>query len=133
MLARAEADATHRTQKDLFGKMMGVMASSPDTSATLHGPVRLGSSPPSPVEVAGAGAAVPSASATVVAQPVGESSLKAGKPIDMKSSATNAGENADPKTQAGASNTKEENPSGIAMPTSKKKGRFHVLKKLKPF
>ncbi len=42
MLARAQADASHRIEKDWLGKATGLISSGPDTSATLYGPVHIG-------------------------------------------------------------------------------------------
>lgn len=133
MLARAEADAVHRHHRDFLERMGGMMSSSPDTSATLHGPVRIGAASASGVEVAKTSPTAAPGTATIVAQPVGDASLTSGKAVDPKSSATNSRENSDTKAQ--------ENPSGSnngkssdASPSPKKKGRLHVFKKLvKPF
>ncbi len=42
MLARAQADASHHVDRDWLTRMRGVMSSTPDTSATLFGPVHIG-------------------------------------------------------------------------------------------
>jgi hypothetical protein len=42
MLARAQADASHHVERDWMSRLGGMMASAPDTSATLFGPVHIG-------------------------------------------------------------------------------------------
>jgi outer membrane protein assembly factor BamD len=192
MLARAQADAARRHHQDLLQRMTSMMSSSPDVSATLQGPVHLGTPPPGGVEAAktAPGAAAP-AGATIVAQPVGDASLNAGKPVDSKSGATTPPQNNAPgaatpekkaedskpspptppqntssMTQASprtpnpsdaataekkaedsksastsptdkngsqAQGTAPASNSSEAAPPAKKKGRFHILKKLLPF
>ena len=131
MLARAQADAVRRHHRDLFQKIAGMMSSGPDTSTTLKGPVRLSTPQQGGAEMArGSPGAAPPANVAIVAEPVGEASLSAGKPVDVKSSATSPAENHGSKAQ-------ESNPgsnSSSAVTPVKKKGRFHILKKLvKPF
>ena len=109
------------------------MASGPDVSATLHGPVHLGAPGPSEAEMAktspGAGG---TGSATVVAQPVSDASLNAGKPVDPKSAAAQSSESSNAKPEGTASKA-DSSSSSDTPPSPKKKGRFHVLKKLLPF
>jgi outer membrane protein assembly factor BamD len=143
-LARARADATHHQNKDFLAKMAGVMSSSPDTTATLHGPVHLGPLPTSGVEMAkkpGTGGPAPG-TAAIVAQPVGESSLNSGQPIaDPASAAAQPAESKpSPPSDASAPQSKETTPDkgqsngNPETPSAKKKGRFHALKKVvKPF
>jgi outer membrane protein assembly factor BamD len=143
MMARAQADAVRGRRRDLFQKLGGFLSSSPDTSATRRGPVRLGAPPPSEVQVA----ATPTGEAggtTLVVQPVSDASLKAGKPVSASPAAegTQAGDGA-AKPQEGSDNAKPEEskaapesgqtPSEGAAP-QKKKGKFGFLKKIvKPF
>jgi outer membrane protein assembly factor BamD len=130
VLARARADAVRRHRQDLLTKMVGSMSGSPDTSATLHGPVHLGGPPPGEIEMAKtAPSAAPPANATVTAQPVGDASLNSGRPLDPKQSASSTDENA--KTQKTSPDSSNANPSSDQTPP-KKKGRFHILKKLIP-
>jgi outer membrane protein assembly factor BamD len=135
VLARAQADAIHHARRDPLARLGGMMSSSPDTSATLHGPVRLGGAPAPGAEVAKTSPSVtPPASATIVAQPVGDASLSAGKAVDPRSAGTSAAsQGSNPKEEAGSGAPPEENPSGVPTPP-KKKGRLRVFKKLiKPF
>jgi outer membrane protein assembly factor BamD len=129
MLARAQADAAHRPHKDLLGKIGGVISGAPDTTATLHGPVRLGGPQAGEVQVAKgppAGGAPP-ANATIVAHPTGDASLTTGKPVDPK---TDANEAKSEETAPSKSPSDSTSPSEPA----KKKSRFHALKKIvKPF
>jgi outer membrane protein assembly factor BamD len=133
-LARAQADAFNREQhrRGLLEKIGGVMASSPDLSATRHGPVQLGPPPPaSTVMAGGEQGGVPGNALSV--QTVGEGSLKAGKAVPAQTSASG-----DSKSSQAASNddskTKDGKEPGQADSTPKKKGKFHFLKKVvKPF
>ncbi|MFB3923903.1 MAG: outer membrane protein assembly factor BamD [Terriglobia bacterium] len=140
MLARAQADAARRPGKDLFQKMGNFLSSGPDTSATRRGPVRLGGPKPSEVEVAKGPEPAPGASSIVV-QPVGEDSLKAGKPIgstDPKpagsegasASTPNSAEGQKPAANSNGSNTQISEPA----PPPKKKAKRGLLKRIiKPF
>jgi outer membrane protein assembly factor BamD len=156
-LARAQADAARlRGDKTLLGKLTTAMASSPDTSATLRGPVQLRGSAPTGVEMA-KGAPAPSTppSAAIVAEPVGEASLNPGRSADPNPSAE-VSRSPGAKTEANASNSAptasgskvqqdkvassgndsgkaekaKKNPDPFSVPSQKKKGRFHVLKKI---
>jgi outer membrane protein assembly factor BamD len=130
MLARAQADASHHVQRDWLSKLGGMMSSAPDTSTTLFGPVHLGTTSGSGIEVAkGPQTAAPSANAAIVATPVSEKSLESGKPPEATAS---------PKDDNGKAkeNTPAKGQTEAAKPTepAKKKGHFHVLKKIvKPF
>jgi outer membrane protein assembly factor BamD len=89
-LARAQADAARLRSKSLFEKLTTAMASTPDTSATLRGPVEIGGGPASGVEVAKRTPTAPSVpNAAIIAQPVGDSSLDSGKSIDSKPAPAN--------------------------------------------
>ena len=158
-LARAQADAARLRSKTLFGKLTTAMASTPDTSATLRGPVRLAAEA-SGVEVAKRTPAAPSLpNATIVAEPVGDAGLNSGKAVDSKpavddsnkgtsantNNANSPGSESSSKAQenkvnsssnessskAGESNAKPapQDQSG-ADSAAKKKGRFHFLKKI---
>ena len=137
MLARAQADAARRPGKDLFQKMGGFLSGGPDTSATRRGPVRLGGPKPSEVEVAKAPEPTPGASSIVV-QPVGEDSLKAGTPIGSAASgasesggASTAGqESGDGQKPAAGSDAQTSEPA----PPAKKKAKRSLFKRIiKPF
>lgn len=131
VLARAQADAVRRNRLDFLTKLTTGMAGSPNTSATLHGPVHLGGPSPSEVEMAKtAPSAVPPANATVAAQPVGDASLNSGKPLDPNQTASSTNQNA--KAQPTSPNASQPNPPSDETPP-KKKGIFHILKKLVPF
>lgn len=141
VLARAQADALRRPGKDLFQKMGGFLSSSPDTSATRHGPVRLGPAKPAEVEVAKAPASAPSVG-TVVAQPVGDAALKSGTPVESSGSASGgetaapAGAGADPsaaKPENSAQASKEVDKESNPQSPKKKKNRSLFKKIIKPF
>jgi len=129
MLARAQADAAHHPHRDLLGRITGVMASAPDTSATLHGPVHLGGPQAGEVEVAKGPptGGAPPGNAAIVVQPMGDASLTTGKPVDPK---TDPNDNKAKETAPGKSPSDSTTPSEPA----KKKSRFHALKRIvKPF
>ncbi len=141
-LARAEADAAARRNRDIFQRLGGFLSSSPDTSRTRRGPVRLGEAKPSEVEVATTPAPTAAGGTALVVKPVGEESLKAGKPIGNPSSGSSpTEENAASPGQEGDSPDvqKGSGPPGgqkaVADPSStKKKGKLGFLKKIvKPF
>ena len=140
MLARAQADAARRPGKDLFQKMGGFLSSGPDTSATRRGPVRLGGPKPSEAEVAKGPEPTPGAGSIVV-QPVGEESLKAGRPVGSTSSgasesggASTAGqESADGQKLATGSGGSDTQTSEPAPPTKKKAKRGLFKRIIKPF
>jgi len=129
-LARARADAARHTNRDWLSKLGGVMASTPDTSATLHGPVRLGEPPSGGPEVAKAPiGGPPPANATIVVQPMGDTGLTAGKPVDPKA---NPNDDAAKAKETPPEKSSPDSTSPSEAP--KKKSRFHVLKKVvKPF
>ena len=165
-LARAQADAARLRSQTLFGKLTTAMASAPDTSATLRGPVRLGTAEASGVEVAKRTPAAPSLpNAAIVAEPVGDAGLNSGKAVDSKPAVDNSNKGTSPNTQDKSANSSgsessskapenkvnsssnessskageskaspaPQNQSGTVTPP-KKKGRFHLLKKIvKPF
>jgi outer membrane protein assembly factor BamD len=135
VLARAQADAVHRSRRglDVFGMLGGIMSGKPDTSATLHGPVRIGTPQPGTIEVAKtAPGGATGGTAVISAQPVGEANLHAGKPVDPNSTQSAQGKTEKPSSTQTVK-TDEENPSGTKTP-AKKKGKLHRFKKLlKPF
>lgn len=140
MLARAQADAARRPGRDLFQKMGGFLSSGPDTSATRRGPVRLGGLKPSEVEVAKAPEPTPGVGSIVV-QPVGEESLKAGKPVGSAASgasesggastaAQESGDGQKPAASSGSTDT----PTSEPAPPAKKKAKRSLFKRIiKPF
>jgi outer membrane protein assembly factor BamD len=161
-LARAQADTARLRSKSLLGKLSTTMASTPDTSATLRGPVQIGGAPASGVEVAKRAPTGPSLpSASIIAQPVGDAGLSSGKAVESKpaiddsnkgASANTQDNNPNPSASESSSKAQEnkvnsssnqssskaaesnansapQEQSGTATPP-KKKGRFHLLKKI---
>jgi outer membrane protein assembly factor BamD len=143
MVARAEADAAHRKQHEgMFAKLGGTMSSSPDLSATRQGPVKLGAKP-TETQTARNAPPVPVGN-TVAVQPVSDQALKSGKPADSGSTASKTTSTGTASTtttstitassQAGGGDPQPDPPNPDNPPnTSKKKGHFHILKKLYPF
>ena len=177
-LARAQADASRIRSKSLLEKLAISMAGTPDTSATLRGPVELGA-PASGLEMAKRTANVPViTNATIVAQPLNDSSLDTpkrdeSKPAPGSSSGTSADESpakseenpapngnptaapngnpaaapnvapapeskaADGQTPAkpdqAKANSAPQGQSSSSSSSQKKKGKFHVFKKIVPF
>lgn len=144
VLARARADAVRGRRRDLFQKLGGLLSSSPDTSTTRRGPVRLGAPPPSEVQVATTPPTGGTGGTTLVVQPVSEESLKAGKPVGVSSAAqgTQPGDGAaKPQDESNSETPKGskagpegETTTGEEESPAKKKGKLGFLKKIvKPF
>ena len=168
-LARAQADASRLRSKSFLEKLSLSMSGTPDTSVTLQGPVELGAT--SGVELA---KRVPNApgitNASIVAQPVSDSSLGSGKIDESKPAAGNSNSTgtsvneapvkteetpaangnpspnpaaAPPEAKTAENQTPAKTDPAKAKSTSqdqsantapqKKKGKFHMLKKLVPF
>jgi outer membrane protein assembly factor BamD len=126
MLARARADSSHRVQRDWLSRMGGMVSSGPDTSATLFGPVHLGTTGEGSIQAAKAPpTVVPPPSAAVIASPASEKSLEAGKPVETSASSHN-------DTGTAKESTSDKNsPSGTeSAAATKHRSRFHVLKKI---
>ena len=169
-LARAQADATRVRSKSLLEKLALSMSGTPDTSVTLRGPVVLGATA-SGVELA---KRVPSApgvtNASIIAQPVSDSSLGSGKTDESKPPAGNSNSTGTSANEGPAKAEETPAPNGTPSPNpeaappeaktseaqtpaktdpakakstpqdqplntapQKKKGKFHVFKKLVPF
>ena len=158
-MARAEADAARLRGRSLLGKLGLAMAGTPDTSATLRGPVELGGAPASGAEMAKRAPTVPSA--TIIASPVSDSNLTSQREADTKPAVDNSskGTGTNPPDNGAVSSTSEasskaqenkassssnessskagessakpapQDQSANATP-EKKKGRFHFLKKI---
>jgi len=132
MLARAQADAVHnKTSRDPLSKLPGMLSGRPDTSATRRGPVRLGAPPPSEPQVATA--STPSTATTdVVAQPVSDASLSAGKPVDVKPAASDAsGQATGTDKEASSTSSKGSDSADTTAPKKKKRSIFKRI--IKPF
>ena len=133
-LARAQADAIHNTSLSLMQKIMGTFSSAPNLSATRHGPVVLTNPSNNPVVMAKNPESGEGSANSIAVQPVGDSALKSGKPVDPSGSADNSkGEN-----KSKDSDKKVENDSSGKTKTAtvpkKKSGPLHVFKRvLKPF
>jgi outer membrane protein assembly factor BamD len=126
MLARAQADASHQVERDWMSRLGGMMSSTPDTSATLFGPVHIGTASSSGIQTAkGPQTVAPSPNATIVATPVTEKSLEPAKPAVGTPSPNNDSEKA-------KESTPDKSQTDTTQPTEpvKKKGRFHILKKI---
>ncbi len=135
VLARARADAVKHSRPGLLAKLGGAMSSSPDTSATRHGPVRLGPAKPGEVQTAKAPAGQPASAGpgnTIVVQPVSDAALNGAKAPETKpanSGAATASGNSDAQ-KGSAAGSQTDPPQN---PPAKKKGPLHFLKKLVPF
>jgi outer membrane protein assembly factor BamD len=144
-LARARADAIRKKRPDMVARAMGIMAGSPDTTATRRGPVMLGHANPPTVE-AGNKTAAP-AGASIAVSTANESSLSSGVPVEPKPTADNPSGNAaapsgnatsatgQPNQSTAGSSSTNSSSSGDSQtePEPKKKGKFGVFKKLNPF
>jgi outer membrane protein assembly factor BamD len=164
-LARAEADRARLRPKSLLGKLNAAMATTPDTSATLRGPVEIGGAPASGVQVAKRAPAAPTIpNAALIVQPVGDSGLNSGKAVESKPASDNSRQGTSAGAPGNTLNTPSSESSSMAQenkgstssnqssakagesnsnsppqgqsganPPQKKKGRFHLLKKVVPF
>ncbi len=124
MLARAQADASHRVERDWIGKLQVLMSGAPDTSATLYGPVHIGGSGSviEPVKAPEVPTPIPTA---VVATPVPEKS-----PEPPKAAPATAAANKDSSKATESTPAKGQNDAKNPATPAKKKGRLHVLKKI---
>ena len=140
ILARAKADAAPRPGKDMFQKLGSFFSSAPDTSATRHGPVRLGKPTPEEAEVARGGETTPG-SASIVARPVGEEALKTGQPVnpapaaDSPAGATfSTPQNANGESKQENSSASKNGQKSEPTPPTKKKAKRSLFKRIiKPF
>jgi outer membrane protein assembly factor BamD len=118
-LARAQADASRIRSTNWLEKLGMAMASTPDTSGALRGPVHLGATEASALEMAKRRPAAPSPSnAAIIAEPVADSSLNSAKPVDPKPPATNSNNENSTKAQDNSA-TSSVNESGPKVPESK--------------
>jgi outer membrane protein assembly factor BamD len=129
MLARAQADASHHVERSWLSQLSGLVASGPDTSTTLYGPVHIGQTAGGLEMAKRPQTGAPSASATIVATPVNEKTLESGKPTETAPSPNDDSG----KAKANAPDKSQTDTTKPAEP-AKKKSRFHVLKKvINPF
>jgi len=124
MLARAQADASHHVERDWLSRFQGMISNAPDTSTTLFGPVHIGTSG-SGIEAATAQAAAPSPNAAIVASPLNEKKAEPGKPAEATATSTSDSGKAKESTP-----DKAQPDAAKPAPPAKKKGRFHLLKKV---
>ena len=124
MMARAQADASHHIERDWLGRLEGMMSGAPDTSTTLFGPVHLGATG-SGIEAAKIPPAAPAPNASIVATPVSEKSAEPEKPAEPTASPNNDSGKAKENTP-----DKSQTPPAKPAPPAKKKGHFHILKKI---
>ena len=125
MLARAQADATHHVEKTWFSRTTGLISNGPDTSATLYGPVHIGKTG-SGIEAAPPPGVAP-ATATIQASPVSDKNLAPPKPAEEKTPANDDSAKAKVDT-----NGKDQSATPTPASPVKKKGRFHIFKKVIP-
>lgn len=132
-LARARADAVRDTHTGIFRKIMGTFSSSPNLTATRHGPVIV-SNATAAIRMADNRAKHSSGSKTTVAvQQVSASLLKKGKAEDpdKDKSDANGAKNQSDSSQAATSGSGTGTKTATA--PKKKKGPLHVFKSLYPF
>jgi outer membrane protein assembly factor BamD len=124
MLARAQADASHVVERTWLSKLTGSFSGSPDTSATLFGPVHIGGTAAGGNESA-KGPQPTAPTTAIVASPVSDKSLEPAKPAETTPPPSNdnakATESTPDKSQSDAAKT---------APPAKKKSKFHLLKKI---
>jgi outer membrane assembly lipoprotein YfiO len=140
-LARAHADALRNTHLSLMDRIMGTFSSSPNLSATRHGPVFIANPSPNPVMMAKNPQSGEGSANSISVQPVGESALKSGKAVDPAGPADKADKVAkeenskDTKGKAAKkSGDKSEDSAVTAAAPKKKSGPLHIFKRvLNPF
>lgn len=137
-LARAHADALHNTHLSLMQKIMGTFSSSPNLTATRHGPVILSNPSNNPVMMAKNPSNSGNSTNAISVQPVDESALKSGKSVDPAGPADNAAKDKDSKDSKDKAAKESEDKSGDGTKTAavpkKKSGPLHMFKRvLKPF
>lgn len=124
MLARAQADASHHVERDWLSRMQGMISSAPDTSTTLFGPVHVGGSG-STIEAVTMPAPTAATTTSIIATPTPEKTAESGKPVAATATTPSDSDKAKESTPAKA----QPDTTKPAAP-AKKKGRFHVLKKI---
>ena len=137
MMARARADEAHHRHLDLMGKVGGMLSSTPNVSATRHGPVRLGEKP---TVVEAAKTAPETGGNAISVEQVNDSSLKPDTPAETKpegadtsAKTTPDSQEKDKAPQATTGSGKPDSNSSTDVPIpAKKKGRFHFIKKIIP-
>jgi outer membrane protein assembly factor BamD len=133
-LARAHADALHNTRLSLMGRIMGTFSSSPNLSATRHGPVVLSNPSNNPVMMAKNPQSGEGSANTIAVQPVGDAALKSGKAVDPADPADNAAKEKNSKDTKEKAADKSEDDTKTATVPKKKSGPLHMFKRvLKPF
>jgi outer membrane protein assembly factor BamD len=133
-LARAHADALHDTSLSLMQKVMGTFSSSPNLSATRHGPVVLTNPTNNPVMMAKNPQPGESSGNSISVQPVGDSALKSGKAVDPAGSADNSADEKNSNDSKEKVADKPDDTAKTAAVPKKKSGPLHMFKRvLKPF
>lgn len=133
-LARARADALHNAHLSLMQRIMGTFSSAPNLSATRHGPVVL----TKPINYRAMMAKRPQSGEgsanSVAVQPVGDSALKKGKPVDPAGSNGNSADQKNSNDSKQKASDKSNGGTKTAASQKKKSGRLHMFKRvLKPF
>jgi len=133
-LARARADALHNTRLSLMQKIMGTFSSSPNLSATRHGPVILTNPSNNPVMMAKNPPASGNSANAISVQPVDESALKSGKSVDPAGPADKSSDDKKANNSKEKSADKSDAGTKTATAPKKKSGPLHMFKRvLKPF
>jgi outer membrane protein assembly factor BamD len=133
MLIRARADAMRDIHHSLFDKLMGTFSSSPNLSATRHGPVILGPESSS-VEMAKNPQPAASSNNSIAVQPVSDTALKSGKAVDPKESSSTVTEGSSGANSKEKTESDPDHNTDASAAQKKKSGPFHIFKKvIKPF
>ncbi len=130
-MARAEADAFNlrRARRGWLEQFTGIMAGTPDLSATRKGPAQLGPRPASQTITAQGTEGSGGTGNTISVQPVGEENLKSGEPVPAKPAA-----NGDPDAaQVTSGDDKKTDTPPAANPEPPKKKQSLFKKIIKPF
>ena len=124
MLARAQADASHVVERTWLSKLTGSFSGSPDTSATLFGPVHIGGTSAGGTEAA-KGPQPTAPTTAIVVSPVNDKALEPAKPAE-----TTPPPNNDNAKTTESTPDKSQSDAAKTAPPAKKKSKFHLLKKI---
>lgn len=133
MLARAQADAAHRSHEGLIDKALGAFSSGPDYSTTLHGPVILGPQNEIQAKIAQLDKPAPSSGGSGIGAETGSAaSLKSGTPVDLHDPKPSAASSAAKTSASSSSDNKPTSTTTDSNPAPHKKSKFHFFKKIIP-
>jgi len=133
-LARAHADALHNGHLSIMQRIMGTFSSSPNLTATRHGPVVLSNETNNAVMMAKNPTSGGGSANSISVQPVGDAALKSGKAVDPGGSKDEPAEAKKPGDSGEKAVSSSSGETKTAAAPKKKTGPLHMFKRvLKPF